>query len=295
MVSRLQKGFGDALWGLLAVALSADEKSRLGVRRYGASDEWRESPRYDWEDAWLARALPPPPARVLVGAAGAGREVASLLPCGYAVTALEPSRALAGLCRARCAAAGVVIGRYEDLVGGAACVRDRLGEDARPLVDAWTGERPFDAVLMGLGSVSHLLDGGPRAAVMSALAAMCPRGPILASAVAPPRAGAQAAPSSERAAGSLEGAPSGQMPRFVGGWGARGGRALARPIRAARGLPAIDEREVAFGGLGFVKLLTREELRAIGEGIRRETVFEEQRPDGMELCVWPSGRSARGW
>lgn len=286
MVSRLQKALGDALWGFLAVALSAEEKSRLGVRRYDASDEWRESPRYDWEDAWLARALPPPPAHVLVGAAGAGREVASLLSCGYAVTALEPSRALAGLCRARSAAAGVVIGRYEDLVGGAACLRDRLGEDARPLVDAWTGERPFDAVLMGLGSVSHLLDGGPRAAVMSALAAMCPRGPILASAVALPR---------ERAARSQEGAPSEQTPRFVGGRGARVGRAVARPIRAARGLAALDGSEVVFGGLGFVKLLTRGELRAIGEGIRRETVFEEQRPDGMELCVWPSGRSTRGW
>ncbi len=81
----------------------------------------------------------------------------------------------------------------------------------------------------------------------------------------------------------------------MGGRGARVGRAIARPIRAARGLAALDGREVVFGGLGFVKLLTRGELRAIGEGLRRETVFEEQRPDGMELCVWPSGRNERSW
>ena len=247
--ARIRKALGDGLWGFLGAALSADEKSRLGVRRYGASGEYRDAPRYEWEDAWLGRWLPAAPARVFVGAAGAGREAASLVARGYAVTALEPSRELAALCRSRVPAARVVIGRYEDLAGGAA---------------ARSGEGPFDVVLMGLGSLSHLLDGEQRAAVMRALASLCPAGPILASAVAPPRSG-----------------------MWSPGRAARLGRALAMPVRALRRLPALDPGEVAFGGLGFVKLFGREELRAIGDAMGRRAVFEEDRPDGMELCAWP--------
>jgi hypothetical protein len=93
---------------------------------------------------------------------------------------------------------------------------------------------------------------------------MCPRGPILASVVAPPRSGV-----------------------WTPGRAMRAGRALAVPVRSVRGLPALDPGEVAFGGLGFVKMFARDELRAIGDVMGRESVFEEERPDGMELCAWP--------
>lgn len=242
--------FSSAAWGFLGAALSADEKSRLGVWCYETSDEYRDTPRYEWEDAWLARALPGPPAHVLVAAAGGGREVLSLIFGGYQVTALEPSAGLARLCQSRVPRAVVVRGRYEDLAFGVAQMQARLGEEARPLIEAWTGARPFDAVILGLGSLSHLLDGGDRVGVVRALA----------------RAGIQ-------------------PPSRASRWG----RAFALPLRATRPLPPLDPNEMAFGGLGFAKMFTRPELRALGDAIGRETRFDEGAPDGMVLCEWIRG------
>ncbi len=180
LATRALAGVRVALWAAIGTALSADEKSRLGVGLYDAGDEYRDAPRHAWEDAWHARWLPgrhddlgvrrdgvagrdedvgagrdgvaegghdvgvgghgdavralhrdaapaaPPedPAaisgrrpRVLVGAAGAGREVLALLGRGCEVVAVEPSPALAALCRARTEGRVTVIeGRYEDLV-----------------------------------------------------------------------------------------------------------------------------------------------------------------------------------
>lgn len=248
--ARVLAGVRDGLWGFLGGVLSADEKSRLGVELYDASDEYRASPRHDWEDAWLRRWLPPAPARVLVGAAGAGREVIFLRGGRYEVTALEPSAALAGACRAGAPGSRVIEARYEDVAAGRALA----------------GER-FDAVLLGLGSLSHVLDAPSRIDLVGALARMCDRGPVLASVLAPPRS-------------------RGDVTTWSGGRAARMGRALARPIRAARHLPDVEPGEVVFGGLGFARLFTRRELCALGDAAGRRTIFDDGAPDGMELCAF---------
>lgn len=284
----------EALWSFLGGALSADEKSRLAVALYDASTEYRGEDRHAWEDAWLARWLPAAgraregaetreraaaetreraaaetyeraaetyeragaetreregwAPRVLVGAAGAGREVRIVEARGCEVTALEPSRALAALCRARAPGARVIEARYEDVAAGRALAAER-----------------FDAALLGLGSLSHVLDGAARASLLRALARACD-GPILASALSPPRAQGERVARVGRAAG-------------IGG-------ALARPIRMARRLPEVEAGEVVFGGLGFAKLFTRPELRALGEAAGRRVIFDDGAPDGMELCAF---------
>lgn len=238
-------GAREALWGFLGGALSADEKSRLGVALYDAGDEYRSEPRFAWEDAWLDRRLPRAPARVLVGAAGAGREARALLDRGLDVVALEPSAALAALCRER-TKARVIEARYEDIL--------------------LAGER-FEAVLLGLGSLSHVLDPGARRRLMAALAEACPAGPILVSALAAPA-----------------------RARREPGRGARLGRAIARPIRAARRLPDVEAGEVVFGELGFARLFDREELAALAGSIGRDAIFDDDvgAPDGLLLCAFVS-------
>ena len=421
LATRALAGVRVALWAAIGTALSADEKSRLGVALYDAGDEYRDAPHHAWEDAWHARWLPgrhddlgvrrdgvagrdedlgvrrdgvagrdedvgagrdgvaegghdvgvgghgdavralhrdaapaaPPedPAaisgrrpRVLVGAAGAGREVLALLGRGCEVVAVEPSPALAALCRTRTEGRVTVIeGRYEDLVlhdffviGGErnvapgsvkaptgyarpaapweerasgegeppeGDVRRASGEGEPPEGDvrhaSGEGEPPegdvrpasgeveppegdvrrasgeggreealaFDAVLLGLGSLSHVLDAAARVRLLETLARACPRGPILASALTPPRGAAGIEASRE-------------------GRAARMGRAAARPLRAARHLPPIEAGEVVFDALGFAKLFTHEELRALGAACGRRTIFDDGAPEGMALCAF---------
>ncbi|MEZ4296437.1 MAG: hypothetical protein R3B70_15810 [Polyangiaceae bacterium] len=271
---RLLAPLRDATWAFLSEALSAEEKSRLAVALYEVSTAYRDSPQHVWEQQWLEKRLPPPPARLLVGAAGAGREVLFLLGRGYEVLALEPTPALAQACRAQTRGAAEVIElRYEELAPEAAGAtsdpgaRESAGaardagarKSAGAASDAIAGER-FDAVLLGLGSLSHLLDAGTRLAVLRALARMCPRGPILATALTPP-----ARPR-----------PDSRASRIV--------RALARPLRAARHLPPVDPGEIPFGGLGFVKLFTRGELVSMCATLERTAAFDEGAPDGLALC-----------
>ena len=50
---------------------------------------------FPWEESVVERFFPRPPARVLVGAAGAGREAFALARLGYEVVAFEPAPGLA--------------------------------------------------------------------------------------------------------------------------------------------------------------------------------------------------------
>lgn len=252
LVPRVLASARDGAWSFLQGVLSADEKSRLGVALYDASDDYRDAPDLPWEQAWIERALGerPAPCRVLVGAAGAGREAALLTGWGYEITALEPSPSHARTCRENVATARVIEARYEDL----AARRVLAGET-------------FDAVLLGLGSLSHVLDARARIELMRALSRACPSGPILASVLAPPRM-------------------SGKKYVLSAGKAARFGRGLSAPIRSARGLPEVERGEVVFGGLGFVKLYSSGELHALGEVTGRLVELDAGAPDGMELVTF---------
>lgn len=285
--ARVLRGFsatgsrtGAAVWGALREALSSEEKGRLAVALYDAGDQYRDAPRYAWEDAWIDRWLAgatkakaarkqlpilgnaiEPPARgtALVGAAGAGREAVALIARGYEVVAIEPSRTLAATCRDRIE--GATQGRSSQS-GSRSRVIEARYEDLDPVEI-----EGMDAVLLGLGSLSHVLDDGARDRLFAMLVRACPHGPILASTLAPP-----AGVSVEEARRE--------------GRSAKVGRAVGAALRSWRGLPDVDPAEIVFDTLGFAKLFTRDELAALGDRHGRRTIFEDAAPDGMHLCAF---------
>lgn len=146
----------DAVGALLAEALTSQEQSAASIAIYDTTAGSRAA-LFDWEAAWYTRALPAPPARVLLTGAGAGVEVAALLDRGYTVDAAEPAAALfARLARLP--------------VRRAACVAH-----AQALAEA---SGPYDAVIFGWGSFTCVLDPAAHHALVEAAARVC-KGPIL--------------------------------------------------------------------------------------------------------------------
>lgn len=130
---------------------------------------------FNWEADMVARVFPPPPARVLIGGAGGGREAFELAARGYQVTAFEPSTVLAASMADRAAAAGapveVLLGRYQDLP-----ILRRFGTGEQ--VDL-TAQR-FDAAMLGWSSYSHIRHRQARIATLQRFAAVTD-GPVVAS------------------------------------------------------------------------------------------------------------------
>ena len=119
----------------------------------------------------LARPEVPRSGRVLLAAAGGGRELKALLDRGFEVTAFEPnpvlfegaSRVAAGSSRAR-----VVRATYADLMAAV----NRTG----PL--AGLNDELFDFVLFGWGSFTHLTRAELQLQVLRAARALAPRAPL---------------------------------------------------------------------------------------------------------------------
>jgi hypothetical protein len=146
--SRLVLGLGsDAFFETFNDVAYASERS------YRTADLDARQGLFDWEQRLVRDCLPPPPATILVGAAGGGRESLALAHLGYSVVAFEPVARLAGSLAHVAAAEPRIeplLGRYEDLP-----VLRRL--DQSGLVNL--AERlPFDAALFGWVSFSHGTD-----------------------------------------------------------------------------------------------------------------------------------------
>ena len=45
---------------------------------------------FEWEEKWFSSDLPPPPARILLGGAGSGREIRHLARHEYRIVAFDP-------------------------------------------------------------------------------------------------------------------------------------------------------------------------------------------------------------
>ena len=127
---------------------------------------------FHWEEDMARKHLPAPPARLLVGGAGGGREVYAWASQGYSVVAFEPSPTLARAVLAKKAEypnAQIWRGRYEDLpllfdVESSASVQ--IGALGR-----------FDAVVLGWPTYSHIRTRERRVAALRQLDAVT-NGPI---------------------------------------------------------------------------------------------------------------------
>jgi hypothetical protein len=172
---------------ILNRGLRDGEKESLSIELYDASFEPRNDHEglYAWETNWFDRRLPSPPASILIGAAGAGREASALQSLGYRVHAFEPSESAFRRCERTLGSASVDQASYQDLI--ATVLRGtrtalRLSSDSR-----------FDAVLLGWGSFGHVLRQTVRSELLRACDRIAPNGPILLSIFEPkaPSAGGE--------------------------------------------------------------------------------------------------------
>ena len=274
---------GDRFVGAtLAEALTAAERGQLGIALYDVSPRHRGQGLFSWERRWLDRRLPPPPARLLVGACGAGREALVLAAAGYRVDAFDPAASLLALLTER-AAAGRRSGmpelrsgafRYEEL---AAAVLDGQPSPAA----TFAGER-YDAVLLGWTSLSHVLDGSERRRLIRALDRLCPAGPILASFWSDDDSdgpgdsddsdGETRAPAETRAE--------------------QAGRRVGRALASFRGLPVADgARESFLLDAGFLHRLGRAEVAELAAAAGRSALWEADDGSGSHVTLTPAAPS----
>jgi hypothetical protein len=145
--------------------------------RYRPESEVFEQDLFVWEQEAVDRWFPPPPARVLIGGVGGGREGFALARRGYAVTAFEPARDLVrGMVR-RAAAGGAAMDVYEGRYESLPEVTAPDGSGRR--VDLSRGA-PFDAAIFGWASYSHLRTDRRRVDALRAMGRLT-HGPILLS------------------------------------------------------------------------------------------------------------------
>lgn len=223
---------------LSALALSgldARHLSDLTVDAYS-----RSRPRtalFEWEHRWFETELPAPPARLMVGGAGKGLEVEALAARGYRVVAFDPVRAWANT-----AAKELVPTRCEAFLEG--CYEDIAHPDGRAervLAHELRQRSPYDAILLGWGSFTHVVEEIDRVAILKQLLSMCPRGPLLLS------------------FWSRDDTPT--MPeRRMSRWGRRLGEALSA------GIPRIRRPgDEVWPGCGFGHAFTESEIRNLAQ------------------------------
>jgi hypothetical protein len=127
---------------------------------------------HEWEQDVVQTFFPPPPARVLVGGAGLGREAFPLAERGYSVVAFDRVQELVEGMRASQPSAGfqAYVGAYQDL--------PILHDEKRSPVDLRAN--PFDAAVIGWGSFSLMVSDAERVETLRRFAEVT-RGPILVS------------------------------------------------------------------------------------------------------------------
>jgi hypothetical protein len=124
----------------------------------------------------------------------------------------------------------------------------------------------FDAALLGLASLNHVLVAEERRRTLRAVARLCPSGPILAS--------------------FMMQAPSGGRRAF------RVGETAGRWVARARGLDGEhDPGETVVDGLGFIHALLPGEVEELAALIDRQLLLEEA-PDSGTLATFLTDHGA---
>ena len=172
-VDRLYHLFVELRSELMVAATPPDSWSLGNAQVYDRRSRYKmealNTTLFAWEAGAVERFFPNAPARVLVGAAGGGRELFALAQRGYQVAGFEPSPELSKVARQRIVAPALLhLERcsYEDLVAGGTPLEQHA---------------PYDAVILGWGSLSHLGCDTTRRALLQTARRLCPVGPLLMS------------------------------------------------------------------------------------------------------------------
>lgn len=177
-IENLREGLRDELllaWvppadrAALTATLYADQSTYLP-----GGHRWK-SGLFPWEKKVFDAPLFPRAGRALVGAAGAGREVMALIDRGFSVVAFDPCEPFVEAARAVAPAdrATLVRASYADLVEAATQGEGPLREPCRGPA--------FDVVVLGWGSLSHVMPARARTDLLRAVRALAPAAPVLVS------------------------------------------------------------------------------------------------------------------
>jgi SAM-dependent methyltransferase len=253
--------------GVFSESLSLEEKSRLTISVYDFYPGYKVvgDTLYRWEEVWFEHRMPRPPARILVGACGTGREAIALAERGYSVVAFEPAPEFVAESQRRLGGrAPVMRWSYEQLnaivLDGAAALGD---EALRPA--------SYDAVLLGCGSLTHVLDAREHRRLLLALDILCPEGPILASFFCE------------------ETAPARHAGRAIAL-----GRRIGRGIARLRGLPPAGSDRLSYRAhSGFAYTFTESEIEDLAQTVERQVAWErgEMRPSHFATFLPRSARA----
>jgi len=205
-----------------------------------------------WEREAIASSFPPS-GRILLSAAGGGRELGELCRMGYEVVAFEPAPALAEAARAVASPypeSKVISATYEDLVRA---VEDGSG----PLAPHVCG-REFAAVVLGWTSLSYVWRED-RDALLKALRALAPRAPVLLSFIA----------EGENSDGRLGKA-----------------RLWFRRLLRFTGAPALAEPGDAFQPwMGFYQTVSPQDVQSLADRTGYKLVYTKHLPTSHALFV----------
>lgn len=261
-----QRGVFDSVQRLsaatLTAALSRQEKSQLTLGIYEASPIYTAlaDELFAIEEGIFGQRLPKAPARVLVGGCGAGREASVLAARGYQVHAFDPASAFVAESRRRLGdSVPVAQLSYEEL---SALVLDNVG------TPHGLARAQFDAVVLGCGSLSHVLDPREQRRLFRALDVLSPTGPLLASFL------------------WMDQEPV----ELVVGRAARWGRGVGRTLARLRGVPCDVSPRLSYqAARGFAYTFTRGEIEQVAQSGGRRVIWERdsERPSNYASFVRP--------
>jgi hypothetical protein len=142
--------------------------------RYTQGSTHNESGLFAFEHDAIELAFPDPPAAILVGACGGGREIFGLLKLGFRIAAAyDPVEQFIDALREDPRLFQIKERLY---VGSHQTV-----ESLPPLREPSETSAPVDAVVVGWGSYAHLRGASRRVEFLRSLRSLCPRGPVLLS------------------------------------------------------------------------------------------------------------------
>ena len=245
---------------VMAAWLPADRRASWTQTAYGRTRSYpaeQVSPGsylFAWEQRLLARTDFPRTGHVLLGGAGGGREIAGLCARGYSVFAFEPSELVGDAQSLAETLPDVEVWRacYADVVSA-------LESHSGPLFEALL-RRPFDAIVLGWDSLSHVLEHDDRHALLSALRRLAPAAPVIASFFVQGR-----------------GTVSPRLQRLQRGLRATFA-ALGAPAKVSPGLRFLPT-------IGFSHLFSREEIEALAAGAGYVVDEYDVAPCGHVLLV----------
>jgi len=180
-VDRAQLLFDRARSELVAGLASDDVLDRFndliysGAEGYDPGEAGFRAYLFPWEEEVIEHSFPAPPAKILIGGAGSGRETFALLERGFEVVAFDPSEGLIRL-------------MFKRVTGDLSLEVFRAGYEDLPRLASPSGGPPrdirelgpFDASVLGWGSYSHLRTRAQRIQTLRSFGEIT-EGPIIVS------------------------------------------------------------------------------------------------------------------